>query len=360
MRKGWRIFLLVVLVFCWSGAVCLAGTVVASGTGATERSALQDAMRAAVEQEAGVVLDAQTIVQNFQTLKDRIYVHSDGYITSYEVLSGGQENGLYTVHIRAVVSEQLQTDLLTAVQRRALIGLHLDDPRIGVLAVDADGNEVRAAEDRFTAGLSQQGFSRLVDLQQLTEAVRLHMAEAAFQGQSETLQALASEYPVDYLLVVRAEQLGGLQGSRSDGEPPRNAQVEMSARLFNMNTGEILFADTVQAVGLHPNVRAAQAAAVQNGVGKLLPKLSKALMERAASPSQHIQLFVTTGVLGDLAAAQQYLGELPGVNAVFVRSVQNGQLLFDLDYCGTAADLAELLQGRQIGILALDAAYIKI
>lgn len=58
-----------------------AALVTAAGQGADERSALHDAMRAAVEQEVGVYLDSRTKVQNYRTLQDTIYAQSEGYIS---------------------------------------------------------------------------------------------------------------------------------------------------------------------------------------------------------------------------------------------------------------------------------------
>ena len=117
-----------------------AALVTATGQGADERSALHDAMRAAVEQEVGVYLDSRTKVQNYRTLQDTIYAQSEGYISSYDVLSHETIGGVHRITIRADVDEnRISARTATLQQRKAIIGANLEDPRIAVVATDSDG-----------------------------------------------------------------------------------------------------------------------------------------------------------------------------------------------------------------------------
>jgi hypothetical protein len=55
----------------------------AKGIGIKHDDALQDALRNAVSQAAGVVLRSETKVENFEVVSDAISTHTSGYITSY-------------------------------------------------------------------------------------------------------------------------------------------------------------------------------------------------------------------------------------------------------------------------------------
>jgi hypothetical protein len=65
-------------------------TVTAEGVGAVfgndraiaRDQAIQDALRKAVEQAVGTLVSSETMVQNFQTLNDKIYTQTQGYIQS--------------------------------------------------------------------------------------------------------------------------------------------------------------------------------------------------------------------------------------------------------------------------------------
>ena len=80
------------LCLVWTATV-LAASVTATGQGATERDALHAAMREAIEQRVGILVDSQTYVENYRVIHDRIYTHSEGYIAGYDVLKSEYKNG---------------------------------------------------------------------------------------------------------------------------------------------------------------------------------------------------------------------------------------------------------------------------
>jgi len=69
------------------GAVACAGTIgsVASGEGRDRESALQSALRRAVEQVVGVTVNSTTVVENYQVIQDRIFTAAAGFVRSYDV-----------------------------------------------------------------------------------------------------------------------------------------------------------------------------------------------------------------------------------------------------------------------------------
>ena len=66
--------------------------------------AINDALRKAVEQAVGTLVSSETMVQNFQTLNDQIYLQSQGYVQSYKILSESQRPNVYEVTIQASVA----------------------------------------------------------------------------------------------------------------------------------------------------------------------------------------------------------------------------------------------------------------
>lgn len=76
----------------------------ATGTGLTKADALQDALRNAIGQGAGVALKSETKVENFMVVSDAIATNTQGYISKYSVLREVPFPGRFETTVRAVVS----------------------------------------------------------------------------------------------------------------------------------------------------------------------------------------------------------------------------------------------------------------
>ncbi len=73
------------------------------------------ALRAAVEQAAGVRIDADSLAVNNQLVRDQIFANTSGYIKSFEVTSKKVERGVVSVTVKAVVlTENLDKDIEAA------------------------------------------------------------------------------------------------------------------------------------------------------------------------------------------------------------------------------------------------------
>jgi hypothetical protein len=79
-------------------------SVSSSGPASARDAAIADALRKAVEQAAGTLVAADTLVENFQVLEDSVYTKSQGFVKSYSIISEGQQAGLYVVSVRAAVA----------------------------------------------------------------------------------------------------------------------------------------------------------------------------------------------------------------------------------------------------------------
>ncbi|MCK4826419.1 hypothetical protein KA005_62325, partial [bacterium] len=123
--RGGLILLLAGLVFPWSGASSQdqqlseteAKEIVASGMGSiidgdvahARDDAVEDALRTGIEQTLGLLLESETLVENFQLIEDNIFSKTKGYVQTYEVIREGKRNEyLYEVTVKAIVK---MTDL---------------------------------------------------------------------------------------------------------------------------------------------------------------------------------------------------------------------------------------------------------
>ena len=81
-----KFFLMLSLILFLTCDICSASVQVL-GRGTTERSAIHDAMRTAIEQELGTQISNKTLVQNAQVINDEINLNSNGYVSSYKIIS---------------------------------------------------------------------------------------------------------------------------------------------------------------------------------------------------------------------------------------------------------------------------------
>ncbi len=366
--KKVRILMLAALLLLGMAATAMAGTVTATGQGATQRDALHSAMRQAIEQEIGVLIDSRTYVENYRVINDRIFTHSEGYINGYQILSQNFENSIYTVTIQAnVSSDLLNTDLMTHLQKRALVSANMQDPRVGVLFINAkDRSQNQAIENLVMSSLQENGFMRIVDMNQIDASVRNRIANAVFEGDADLTQMLQSHFNADYLVTGIVDVTGNDWSTVLEKVIPvfggigySNADVTISVRMVNTNTGEIAYAGSFDAHSSRSGSDA-QRAALRKAAKDLVKALSKGALKKAANPEQHVTILVTNNVLGTMSEAFGWLSQLDGVNNVYVRGVQGDNMQVDVNYNGTAYDLAQALEREGITIREMNSEYIRI
>ncbi len=107
MSKIIRILLISFLLFPAFGfSEEEAKSVIVSGTGGTREIALSNAFRSAVEQAVGLMVSSQSYVTNLKTIQDKVFVASDGFIETYDVLSDQSDVTGHAVTIKAVVRKK--------------------------------------------------------------------------------------------------------------------------------------------------------------------------------------------------------------------------------------------------------------
>lgn len=353
--------LVLALLFCLSEAAW-AGVVTAFGQGGSERDALHAAMRSAVEREIGVLIDSSTYIKNYRVINDDIYAHTEGYIAGYEVLEKNYANGIHSVTIRADVrSDLLSTNLMTKLQKQAMIKANLEDPRISVIVMDDGGRENAYLENVIINGLSESGFSRIVDLAGVNSATKRRIASASFEGDRATAQMMRSEFGADYIVLGRLEKTGGVpfvEDYPFIGGIGKTA-VSISVRMLNVNTGEIVYAGSFAGSSPGHGQRAEQMA-MKKATRRLVREISRSALKKAANPSQHVTVIVTRGLFQTMGEAYERLRSLPGVSNVYVRRAVGGGLQADVDYDGTAYDLARAMECEGMAILEMSSEFIRI
>ncbi|NCC36771.1 MAG: hypothetical protein EOM24_32880, partial [Chloroflexia bacterium] len=79
---------------------------ISQGIGIDADAALRNAYSNAIQQALGLYVDAETLIENDQIIKDQVLTHSRGLIKEVTTVSEGAQDGLFNVTIRARVLRQ--------------------------------------------------------------------------------------------------------------------------------------------------------------------------------------------------------------------------------------------------------------
>ena len=89
--------------------------VIATGIGQDSDRALKNALRAAIEQAVGTLVDSETLAQNDEVVNDQILSYSAGFVGSHKVIGEPKSrDGLVTIKIQALVKRTQLTERLKA------------------------------------------------------------------------------------------------------------------------------------------------------------------------------------------------------------------------------------------------------
>ena len=332
-------------------STCFAKSVQVTGEGATEHAAIHNAMRMAIEQELGAHIDAKTLVKNHQVIEDEIFANSAGFISGYEIISQYVKGGIYFVEIKAEVnSAEVETHLMSKLQKKILINTNTNSPRIAVLAYDSTGQEYLDVENEIFSALQNQGFSHTVDLAQVKSVVKNRLANAA--NDPALHKTLANDFHIDYLVLSEVKYF--------NDNTKKN--LTLSSRLISVNTGKIIYAGNSDGqVGMF--TASAGATTLKLAARRAGLDISKAALNSAAQVEQHITLLITQSTFqkigGNLSAVNNFAKKISGVNNCFVRTLQ-GSIEVDINFDGRTTDLATEIERAGFKIIEMKADFIKI
>ena len=329
-----------------------AGEVITIGQGSTLEAAIHSAMRAAIEQEIGTLVESKTIVKNRQTIIDDIMINSSGLIEGYEVLSQTESDGIFEVEVKSNVNnEKLQAGLMTVLQKKTIVETNMNDPRIAVIALDDDGAEYAEIENEIISSLQGQGFNRLIDLQQLDSSLKMRLKNAT--GDVALRQSIENQYHIDYLVNVQVKVL----------QTENTSAAVLSPRMISINTGEIIYSGTFTG-NARMFSKSGLEGAIRNASKQAAFAISNAALKHAAQVEQHITVIVTRETMrkfnNDLESISDYFKDIQGVRNVFKRSVLNDTTQLDLNFDGTVSELVAELNDEGFTVIEMASEYIKI
>ncbi len=315
----------------------------AGGSLQSRDAALTRALRNAIEEGVGTLIDSETMVNNFQLLDDRVYSEVKGYVKSYEVLEDNKgEGGVYRLKVKACVA---LVRLLSDIQALGLIKEKKGNPRLMFLFAESiDGVEQPrvVAQAEVERAFLKRDFP-LVDKAQM-DMVKSRDATLSWEDPNKAA-ALGRRFGAEVVVVGQAT------GDLMDTSRPYGVSVfayegRVQAKAIKVDTASLIASESVSAVergsGRVPTANKALQAAGQ----KLAMVLMKDIVEKWRSEVYNlttIQLIIENATFKRNMQLKSGLKTLRSIKSVNERSFTKGILILDIEMFGTPDQLAILL-----------------
>ena len=315
---------------------------------AARDKAIEDALRRAVDQAVGAIVESETLTENYQLISDRIYSHSSGYVQTYNVLSENREGNLLRVRVSAEVkSADLQNDLagIGLLQRR------MKYPRVMVMIAEnnivaSDFYQVYSvsnsqSEAAVNAKLKAKGFN-VVDSGSIRRTMSAGEAKAAFGGDYDTAGRVGSKLGAEIVIIGQAASIRA--ANNIAGSDLLSMSSTINAKAVKAGTGEIIAQASGQGTAAHIN----EVAALQQSLAKASDQIGDQLIagileswKQDTSGSRSLVLELQDISPAELEKVKSALLKLRGVTDVQVRSFSGGLADVNIQAKTDAQDLAD-------------------
>lgn len=323
--------------------------------------ALDQALRAAVEQAAGVVVDSETLVENFQLVSDRIYSRSRAFVQSYKIISeGAQGDGTYKVVVDAVVAKSfleaqlkdlVQTGLQQTNKPRTLF--MIAEQQIGQevwtawwtgletkVNATAQSFDLNTTENTFLQEFTDNNFP-VVDLATATHSIKVSNAYGATDLTDRQVQELGQQMEAEMVIYGKALVR---QGNRILNSPMFSIPANISIKVVKTDTGRVVTSASESCTHVHSIPEVGGPEALRKCSKKIAAEIMPKMIEKVVQ-NRSVELNVTYGTYKHLALFKQALKrELRGIQAIHQRKTSKGSTTLELDMdTGTAQSLADEL-----------------
>ena len=343
------------------------GVIVANNTAQARDQAIQDALRLAVEQAAGTMVSSETLVQNYEVLRDQVYSQSQGYIRHYEVTNETTEGNLYRVTIQAAVAMgNLKNDLAALgllMARKSMprvmimvaeqnIGMHYWSYWWGLKASTAD---LTVTENVLMQKLTSKGF-HVVDHAVASKNLSIKDPYKIESLSNDAVQSIGNLYDAE--VVIYGKALAKLAGSVM-GSSMKSAQADVSLRVVNTDSGQVIASATNHAAAVHPNEVTAGAEALKLATEAIADQLLDQVVKRWSqdvSSGSLIRLEIS-GIpsYAHLVKFKETLQQrIRGVKGVYQRDFDAGQAKLDVTVPTSSQKLADELAVIDFGGFRVD------
>jgi hypothetical protein len=313
-------------------------TIVAEGEGETKDEAVKRALRTAVEQGVGVLVDSETLVENKELLNDKIYTEVKGYVVSYKVLEETEEEGLFSTKVEAIVSLE---NLRKSIKGLKIILEEKENPRFAVSFSEyIDGADLPSPELRplFEKKLKEDQFE-VIDIAQL-EKIKERDATLNYEDPIQAA-ALGRRMGAEVLIIGEASaELGNV--SVAHGVKVYSYSVNVTVKAIKTDTADIIAVESVSETERGGGTKGETGVArdaLRTAGNKIYRKLTNKVIETWRSEVYNVtkfQIILMNADEEDRGVFVRNLEEISGIEKVIERSIVEDTVILDALVLGSA------------------------
>jgi hypothetical protein len=318
--------------------------------------AVEDALKNALEQVMGTMVESETLVQNYQTIEDQITSRTAGYIKKYDILAEKRPDAsTVEVTLRAVVkATDLKNDLdavATLIKRKNTprLAVIIQENNVGETGFNYFNGDMNTAETAIVDFFLSKGF-RVVDHATVVENLNKQKAAAILEG--NTAQAAALGRTTEAEVVIIGKAVAKASDVEAFGATIRTQQANVTCKAIRTDTGDLMATAAGQGKFSHIDDLTGGTKAIQKACEKVTDDLLNKILaswQADISSGNTIALRVQ-GVnfdqLEKLKASLRYY--VRGLGSVIQRDYSNGFASLEVIMRGSANDLAQRLSGKDI------------
>ncbi|MCG6910964.1 MAG: hypothetical protein LJE94_12670 [Deltaproteobacteria bacterium] len=329
--------------------------VIESGNKARARDdAIQDALRIAVEQAVGTMVASETLVKNYEVLRDRIYSKTQGYVQGYTIVDEKTEDSLFRVTVQATVKKgHLQDDLMAMgllMERKNLprvmlmvaeqnIGRHYYSFWWGLKTENAD---LTVTENTLMEQLSGKGFV-VIDPATASGDIQISKPYRTESLSTEDVVTIGRLYDAE--VVIYGKALAKLAGSVMNSSM-KSAMADISLRAVNTDNARVIASATEHAAAVHPSEVTAGSKALKTAAESIADNLITQITARwnqEVSGGSLIRLEISgvTDYSQLVVFKEKVQAQIRGVSGMYQRSFEQGLAVMDLKASRRTQTLAD-------------------
>ena len=347
--------------------------VIEAGNNALARDqAIRDALRIAVEQAVGTMVASETLVQNYEVLRDQIYAKTQGYIKTYTIIEEKEEGTLFRVTVQAQVTQgNLQDDLmalglLLARKNMPRIMLMVAEQNVGMQyyrfwwGLESGHADMTVTENTLLEQLSQNGFV-VIDPAVKSGGIEISQPYKIESLSSEAIVSIGRLYHAE--VVIYGKALAKLAGSVMNSSM-KSVMADVSLRAVNTDNGQVIAAATNHAAAVHPSevtagtnaLKIAAESISENLIGQIATRWNQDLSDGGL-----IQL-VLSGVASYnhlVVFKEKVQRHIRGISGLYQRSYDAGIAILDINVSKGAQTLADEIVVIDYGDFRIDVTGIS-
>jgi hypothetical protein len=329
------------------------GAIIAGDLAKAEDDASSNALRSAVEQVIGTMVESEVLVRNYQTIEDKIYSYTKGFVEQYQVVNKSQRGEtIMEVTIRAVVKKGNLKENLEAL---GLLISRKGKPRLMIIVDEKNMDthhywgwtiDMNTSENEVMNVLLDKGFP-FVDRETVMKKIQKDMVMAALEGDATAAQSIGTQAGAEVLLIGKAVSKAASGGPAVLSQAGMvSCQATLNLRAVRADDGTILATTSQQSATAHIDQLTGGTMSLQKAAQGAADDISSKIVDRwqkdvYAGTTINLRL-LNVETFSDLVKVKNMLPKyIRGVLNVYQRDYSQNTAQFEIEVKGNATSVAE-------------------